>query len=289
MTTQQLANPYFELLGIPESEFPPNRYRLLGIPPFTSNENVIRNGADRQMQFLRRVGGDKYLDDVQTILNEVAEAKIFLLNDENRSAYDEELKEFNTSGSHSGLTPLAAALQVTLTILDGVRAGKVFQFEKDRIFISANASADIQLPGAKHEYVIRQHQNQWLLESPTNMFAVNQILIEDRAVVRSGDVIRFGLAGNTLQFHFGSDQAKVSYWLEKFPHCRIDPMPEVLPDPKWKRKPSRTDRESIPAHQASPKFVKKTGEGVSFAMVIFCIVAGCSIGAIAFYLIAKYM
>jgi len=289
MTTEQLANPYFELLGIPESEFPPNRYRLLGIPPFTSNDTVIRNGADRQMQFLRRVGGNKYIDDVQTILNEVAEAKIFLLNDENRDRYDEEIRESISPGlSHSG-APSMGLISVSLIVLDGEKAGKVFEFDKDRIVVGSGPVTDVSLAGLKNAYVVRRHQNQWFVESPTNMFAINQTIIEDRAILKSGDVIRFGVSGNTLQFRIGSQREKMSYWLEKYPHCRVDPLPEILPDPKWKRKPASTPATVARSAKPSQKFVKKTESRVSTAMVAFCIIAGCSIGAVVYFLISKFL
>ena len=287
MTTEQLANPYFELLGIPESEFPPNRYRLLGIPPFTSNDTVIRNGADRQMQFLRRVGGEKYIDDVQNILNEVAEAKIFLLNDESRNRYDEEIRgSISPSQSHSG-SPSLGLVTVTITLLDGDKAGRVYQFDKDRIVVGSGPVTDVSLDGLKNAMVIRRHQNQWYVESPTNMFAVNQTIIEDRAILKSGDVIRSGISNNTIQFRIGNEREKLSYWLEKYPHCRVDPLPEILPDPKWKRKPRQTA--AVRTSAPPSRFVKKKESRISAAMVLFCVIAGCSVGAIAYFLIRNFL
>lgn len=286
MTTEQLANPYFELLGIPESEFPPNRYRLLGIPPFTSNDTVIRNGADRQMQFLRRVGGEKYIDDVQTILNEVAEAKIFLLNDESRNGYDEEIRESISGQRHDG-APSQGTVKVTITQLDGENAGKVHEFGKDRIVVGSGPVTDVNLDGLKKALVFRRQQNQWFVESATNMFAVNQTIIEDRAVLKSGDVIRSGIEGKTIQFRIGNERERLSYWLEQYPHCRVDPLPEILPDPKWKRKPAPTP--VMQTGKPSKKFVKKTESRVSAAMVLFCVIAGCSIGAVAYFIIRNFL
>ena len=39
---------YHLWLGIPPEEQPPNHYRLLGVPAFEQNVEVIRNAADRQ-------------------------------------------------------------------------------------------------------------------------------------------------------------------------------------------------------------------------------------------------
>jgi len=283
MTTQELANPYFELLGIPESELPANRYRLLGIPLFTANENVIRNGADRQMQFLRRVGGNKYLDDVQAILNEVAEAKIFLLNDEKRTPYDEQLREGSTL---SGLSAFSPSLDVSFVILDGDRIGQTQRFEQDHIRIGSGPESELMLPDVQHEFLIKRHQDQWILESPTNRFSLNQRFVKDRAVLKSGDVIRFGIDCESVQFQIGDSQKQVNYWLEKFPHCRVDPLPHILPAPKWKRKPEPVQPRV--SHQNSSKgFVKKTDTGFSFATIVFCVIAGCTIGAVLFYLFMK--
>ena len=96
---QEEFDPYLELLGIPKSQQPPNAYRLLGIPDFTSNKQVIANGASRQLQFLRRVGGEQYLDAVQQILNEIARARILLLDDQKRTAYDKTIRKGNTNAN----------------------------------------------------------------------------------------------------------------------------------------------------------------------------------------------
>ena len=46
-------DPYYEWLGIPARDQPPNWYRLLGIERFEANANVIERAADRQMGHLR--------------------------------------------------------------------------------------------------------------------------------------------------------------------------------------------------------------------------------------------
>ena len=44
---------YYEWLGIPREQQPPNHYRLLGIELFESNADVIEHAADRQMAHVR--------------------------------------------------------------------------------------------------------------------------------------------------------------------------------------------------------------------------------------------
>jgi len=85
-------DPYHTWLGIPPQEQPPNHYRLLGIAVFESNPEVISNASDRQMMLLRtfQTGGHSALS--QRLLNEVAAAKICLLNPDKKAAYDEQLR-----------------------------------------------------------------------------------------------------------------------------------------------------------------------------------------------------
>ena len=42
-------DPYHTWLGIRPEEQPPNLYRLLGLPLFEDNPDVISNGADLRM------------------------------------------------------------------------------------------------------------------------------------------------------------------------------------------------------------------------------------------------
>ncbi len=69
-------DPYYEWLGIPAAEQPPNHYRLLGIPLFENSAEVIANGGIRQMSFLRGIQANKLQIQVQRLLNEVAKAKV---------------------------------------------------------------------------------------------------------------------------------------------------------------------------------------------------------------------
>ena len=85
-------DPYHVWLGIPPEEQPPNYYRLLGIAPFESNADVIATAADRQMMHLRTFQSGKRSDLSQQLLNEVATAKVCLLNPAKKAAYDEQLR-----------------------------------------------------------------------------------------------------------------------------------------------------------------------------------------------------
>ena len=86
-------DPYYTWLGIPPEEQPPNCYRLLGLRPFETNPQVIENGANRQMSHLRTFQVGPQSVSSQKLLNEVAAAKICLLNPAKKAEYDRRLRE----------------------------------------------------------------------------------------------------------------------------------------------------------------------------------------------------
>ena len=86
-------DPYLQWLGIRSPERPPNHYRLLGVEPFESEANVIETAADRQMAHVRTFQNGKDADLSQQILNELAAAKLCLLDGKSKFEYDTRLKE----------------------------------------------------------------------------------------------------------------------------------------------------------------------------------------------------
>jgi hypothetical protein len=84
-------NPYYRWLGIRGSECPPDHYRLLGLETFEDNTEVIMEAADRQMQHIRRHQVGQYAQLSQKLLNELATAKLCLLDPVRKDAYDREL------------------------------------------------------------------------------------------------------------------------------------------------------------------------------------------------------
>jgi hypothetical protein len=85
-------DPYYQWLGIPPSAQPADHYRLLGLQLFEENADVIDSGAERQTVFLRNYQIGKYSDFSQKLLNEIAAAKICLLNPAKKAAYDAKLR-----------------------------------------------------------------------------------------------------------------------------------------------------------------------------------------------------
>ena len=90
---------YHKWLGIPPQEQPPNYYRLLGIALFESDADVISNAADQRMAHVRtfQTGARALLS--QRILNEIAAARVTLLNPEKKAAYDQQLRAFLAGSS----------------------------------------------------------------------------------------------------------------------------------------------------------------------------------------------
>lgn len=86
-------DPYYKWLAIPPSEQPPNHYRLLGVPVFTADADVIENAADQRMSHLRSFQVGKHSADSQRLLNEVSHARACLLVPERRKEYDAALKK----------------------------------------------------------------------------------------------------------------------------------------------------------------------------------------------------
>ncbi len=87
-------DPYYEWLGIPPKHQPPDHYRLLGLELFEDDRNVIATAADRQMSFIKtyQTGPPEAEELSQRILNELAAARICLLNPGKKDAYDRGLR-----------------------------------------------------------------------------------------------------------------------------------------------------------------------------------------------------
>jgi hypothetical protein len=85
-------DPYRKWLGIPPKDQPPNHYRLLGIELFESDPDVISNAADARMAHIRTFQTGPYSEWSQKLLNEIAAAKVCLLNPEKKAEYDAQLR-----------------------------------------------------------------------------------------------------------------------------------------------------------------------------------------------------
>jgi hypothetical protein len=132
-------DPYRRWLGIPQAEQPPHHYRLLGIGLFEDDADVIEEAADRQMSHVQRHKTGKHSALSQKLLNELAAAKLCLLDKRRKAAYDEELRsqlpsaqpgaadvsaDNQSSGPpHARVWRQTAVLAVAATVLAIVLAG----------------------------------------------------------------------------------------------------------------------------------------------------------------------
>lgn len=85
-------DPYYKWLAINPKEQPPNYYRLLGVGLFESDPDVIANAADARMAHVKTFQTGAHSALSQRILNEIALAKVCLLNPQQRSEYDKQLR-----------------------------------------------------------------------------------------------------------------------------------------------------------------------------------------------------
>ena len=105
-------NGYHVWLGIPPNEQPPNHYRLLGIAGFETDLDVIDHAADRQMAHVRTFQSGSHGPLSQQILNELAVARLCLLNREKKAAYDEQLRASTGAALKVAAVPVGRALPV---------------------------------------------------------------------------------------------------------------------------------------------------------------------------------
>lgn len=86
-------DPYYTWLGIPPDEQPPHHYRLLGLRCFEDNPTVIENAFDQRMVYLRTFQTGRHSQQSQTLLNQIAAARMCLLQPDKKAAYDRQLRQ----------------------------------------------------------------------------------------------------------------------------------------------------------------------------------------------------
>jgi hypothetical protein len=86
-------DPYRNWLGIPPSEQPPDHYRLLGIKRFEDDPPAIARAADERMALVKTFQTGRHSELSQQVLNELAAARVCLLDAERKAAYDAALRE----------------------------------------------------------------------------------------------------------------------------------------------------------------------------------------------------
>jgi len=105
-------DPYHVWLGIPPEQQPPNHYRLLAIELFENSPDVIASAADRQMVHLRTFQTGKHAAESQKLLNQVAAAKVCLLDPKKKAVYDQQLRQRLQPSVHARNPPEARSLDL---------------------------------------------------------------------------------------------------------------------------------------------------------------------------------
>lgn len=85
-------DPYRELLDIKTADRPPDHYALLGLTRFESDRQKIDDAATQRMSMLQDMANSDHVDQSQKLLNELSAARRCLLNDVQKVAYDESLR-----------------------------------------------------------------------------------------------------------------------------------------------------------------------------------------------------
>ena len=109
-------DPYHKWLGIPPREQPADHYRLLGIERFEEDADVISLAGDQRMHFLRSFQNGERAKISQQLLNEVAAARVCLLDQAKKTEYDETLLEKLENNKQAEDQPsqdIAATLEFT--------------------------------------------------------------------------------------------------------------------------------------------------------------------------------
>ena len=92
-------DPYHVWLQIPPREQPPTYYRLLGLANFESDPEVIDNAAEQRLLHLRNAQNGAKGKIAQQLMNEVAQARVTLLQAEKRAEYDAHLHKTLSSAA----------------------------------------------------------------------------------------------------------------------------------------------------------------------------------------------
>ncbi len=96
-------DPYYKWLGIPKKQRPANHYRLLGIPVFESDPDVISSASAQRKAFLKRfVASEKYGADARRLIQEIDAARGVLLSRDPKATYD---KQLNLAGGGHSIAP----------------------------------------------------------------------------------------------------------------------------------------------------------------------------------------
>lgn len=109
-------DPYRKWLGIPPNEQPPTHYRLLAIAEFEDDPDVISNASDRCMAHVRTFQSGNKSQLSQKILNELAEARVCLLDPDRKKQYDAALSQQKAEAVAPPPAPIPSGVPVAAPV-----------------------------------------------------------------------------------------------------------------------------------------------------------------------------
>ncbi len=193
-------DPYYRWLGIRPEEQPPSHYRLLGIQEFEDNPDVIEAAADRQMAHLHTYQSGRHAEQSQKLLNEVASARVCLLNPEKKAGYDRNLrKHLAVKASMPPMPPQAKPAQAKLVNAEPVaeeqawtqslvpaESGKYLSSATIRRAVGKRSSTPFIISGAAAAAVVV------VLIAVLGPFSDKKTENDDRIVLRDGQSATLG-------------------------------------------------------------------------------------------------
>ena len=135
-------DPYHVWLGIPPEEQPANHYRLMGLELFEEDRDVIETVSLEQIAHIRTyaIGANSELS--QSLLNEISDARLTLLNPVQKADYDQELRQRLTATSLVRPSSTAENPEAVPAVTDGAseQLPRKPQRRLSRSFNEVNAS-----------------------------------------------------------------------------------------------------------------------------------------------------
>lgn len=110
---QRSFDHYHKWLAIPPEQQPPDHYQLLALQRFESDLDVIEAAADQRMTHIRSYQTGPNAELAQQLLNELSAARIVLLNEAKKAAYDQQLRraqQSETTGAQAELVSEPTAM-----------------------------------------------------------------------------------------------------------------------------------------------------------------------------------
>lgn len=149
MSASDQFDPYRKWLGIPEADQPPHHYRLLGVGLFEDDADTIATAADRQMAHIRTFQIGPHSAISQKLLNELSAARLTLLDEKKKAAYDQQLRAKlappatadRDSGQASQAPPVPMPIAVAIPAAPAGQSGAGRPADPPALTISAAASS----------------------------------------------------------------------------------------------------------------------------------------------------